>query len=272
MRLAHSRIVRRYNAALVTGATSGIGAAFAEQLPDDCDLLLTGRDGDRLAESAQRLGQGGRRVEWIAADLATARGREAVIERAKAMDIDLFIANAGMGALGPFVQNDPVREAATVELNVVAPVVLSRALLPGMLSRAKREGGRAGLIVLSSSLAYLPVPYLASYAASKAFDLVFTESLAEELRGEAIDVLALCPGPTRTSFGGRAGFSRPYLPGAVSPDSVAREGLLALGRRQVLVTGRAEQAALSPVMLARHVLSGALGKAMRRVLQRQERA
>jgi short-subunit dehydrogenase len=277
MKLAHSRLTRRYSAALITGASSGIGAAFAEQIAADTKLLITGRDSEILRVTAERLGGEGREVEWVAADLTTAAGRDTVVERAEAMGVDLFIANAGMGTLGPFLENDPSREAAALELNVVAPVLMTRALLPGMLSRVKessRRGpqGRAGLVILSSSLAYLPVPYLATYAASKAFDLVFAESLAEELRGEPIDVLALCPGPTRTAFGRRAGFSRASLPGAAAPETVAREALMALGRRQVLVTGRAEQAALSPVMIARQVLSGALGRAMRRVIARQERA
>jgi hypothetical protein len=121
------------------------------------------------------------------------------------------------------------------------------ALLPDMLAQARSEGRRAGLIIVSSAAAFAPVPYLATYAASKAFDLVLAESLAEELCGEPADVLALCPGATCTEFGRRAGFALENIPWAADPRVVATEALQALGRRTVLVSGRRRRTAYVPV-------------------------
>jgi short-subunit dehydrogenase len=103
----------------------------------------------------------------------------------------------------------------------------------------------------------------ATYAASKAFDLQFTEALAEELRDEPIDVVALCPGATRTEFGPRAGWQGRGMPGAADPRDVAADALAALGRQTVCVPGRLSEAALSPVVMPRRLLTGALGLAMR---------
>ena len=192
----------QYRMALVTGATSGIGAAFAEILPASTGLLLVGRDQTRLEEMSARLATAGRTIASLPADLSTDEGRESVIARAGQIGIDLLINNAGRGKLGRLLDHELEEARGTVELNVVTPLVLTRALLPDMLAQARKEGRRAGLIIVSSAAAFAPLPYFATYAASKAFDLVLAESLAEELRGEPVDVLALCPGATRTDLGG----------------------------------------------------------------------
>ncbi len=164
-----------YQCALITGATSGIGKAFAEALPSDTGLLLTGRAEDRLAALAEALAGDGRRVETITADLGCAEGQSRVIAAAEAANIDLLINNAGLGQYGAFVDNPPEFERAMVEVNVVAPVVLTRALLPGMIARAAESGNRAGIIVVASVAGFHPVPYMSTYAATKAFDLLFAE-------------------------------------------------------------------------------------------------
>src|SRR5919106_967517 len=251
-----------YGMALVTGASSGPGAAFAEPLPGSTGLLLVGRDQARLEEVSARLGTAGRTIATLPADLGTDQGREKVIERAGQIGIDLLINNAGRGKLGRFLDHELEEARGTVELNVVTPLVLTRALLPGMLARARSEGRRAGLIIVSSGAAFAPLPYFATYAASKAFDLVLAESLAEELRGEPVDVLALCPGATRTDFGRRAGFALENLPGATDPRVVAEEALQALGRHTVLVSGRLRRAAYAPVPLPRAIAARGLGCAM----------
>jgi short-subunit dehydrogenase len=251
-----------YRMALVTGASRGLGAAFAEVLPASTGLLLVARDPTRLEGLSARLATTGRTIAMLPADLTTDRGREAVIERARQVGIDLLINNAGRGRLGRLLDHEPEDTRATVELNVVTPLVLTRALLPGLLERARTEGRRAGLIVVSSGTAFAPVPYFATYAASKAFDLVLGESLAEELRGEPIDVLALCPGATRTEFGRRAGFALDNFPGAADPRAVAEEALAALGRHTVLVSGRLRRAAYAPLTLARAIAARGLGCAI----------
>ncbi|HYI85327.1 MAG TPA: SDR family NAD(P)-dependent oxidoreductase, partial [Acetobacteraceae bacterium] len=202
-----------HRAALVTGATSGIGEAFARALPTATGLLLNGRDAAALERLAAELVAPGRRVETVAADLATDAGLDAVSARAEPFGVDLLIANAGVGPFGDFLQASEESLRATVAVNVMAPVVLSRRLLPGMLARAKAEGRRrAGLIIVSSNTAFLPVPRLAAYAASKAFDLSLAEALAAELAAEPVNVLALCPTATRTRFAARSGYGGGSLP------------------------------------------------------------
>jgi hypothetical protein len=260
--------MRSYRRALITGASSGIGAAFALELPANTDLLLTGRDEERLAQTAERVTRQGRTVETHKADLTDAGERDNLIEHAEAFGIDLLINNAGVGRLGRFLDNSVELERQTVLLNVVAVVDLTRRLLPGMLQRARAARRHAGIIVVSSTAAFAPVPFFATYAASKAFDLQFTEALAEELRGEPVDVLALCPGATRTTFGRTAGFQSGEVPGASEPRHVAAEGLAALGRDTVRVAGLLNQAAFAPVVLPRRLITGAVGVAMRFVASR----
>lgn len=248
--------------ALITGASSGLGRAFAEALPEATGLLLTGRDQQALEEVVGTLARPGRTVAKQAADLASDRGRDVVIKRAEELGVDLLVNNAGIGRLGRFLDHAAEEERRIVELNVTAPLVLSRALLPGMIDRARVEQRRAGLILVSSEAAFAPVPYFASYAASKAFELVLAESLAEELRGEPVDVLALCPGSMRTQFGRRAGYEAGNLPGAADPSAVAREALAGLGRHTVLVSGFARRTVLAPVWLPRRFAARGLGTAM----------
>ena len=229
-----------YRMALVTGATAGIGAAFAEALPSTTSLLLTGRRADRLDDAATRLAAPERRVETVAADLASAAGREALIERARQLPIDLLVCNAGLGRSGRFDATPLAAERETVAVNVLATIELIHALLPEMLRRVRRGEGRAGIIIVSSMAAFGPLPGLASYAASKAFALRLGQTLAAELRDEPLDILVLCPSYTSTEFFGRAGLPLPAE--AMTPQAVAREGLAALGRRTVHLCGARHQA------------------------------
>ena len=255
--------MQTYRRALITGATGAIGGAFAHALPASTDLLLTGRNEDRLAEVAGRLQRPGRIVATIAADLAEPAGVTAVAARADAFGIDFLINNAGLGILGRFLDKDIESERQTVMVNVVAVTLLTRSLLPGMLERARGAGRRAGVFIVSSSAAFAPVPYFASYAASKTFDLHFAEALGEELRGEPIDVLALCPGAIRAADDRHRGFDLGRIPGAADPARVARDGLAALGRDRVRIIGRVDQAALGPMVLPRRLVAAAVGTAMR---------
>ena len=226
-----------YRAALITGASSGIGEACARALPRNTSLLLTGRDHDRLAKLAQELALNGRAVKTVVADLRSAEGRRAVIGAAESAGVDLVINNAGIGRLGRVIENPEEREAEMVQVNVAAPIEITRALLPGMLKRAQVSGRRCGLINVASAAAFQPMPYFATYAATKAFLLHYTEALAVELDKEPIDVLVLCPGATDTRFFARAGVEKPAFASMHTAERVAREGLAALGHRTVHVVG-----------------------------------
>lgn len=245
----------RYRMALITGATSGIGAAFSAALPAETGLLLTGRDPERLAEEAALHRRDGRRIETVAADLGTEQGRAAVVAAARALDVDLLINNAGFGRFGPSLENGRAVELDMVAVNVTAVIDLIHSLLPDMIARARQDGTRAGLIVVSSTIAFVPMPLFALYGATKTFELNYTEALAEELADEPIDVLALCPGATRTNFFKRAGLPQ-LMPGhAEDAPAVARKALAALGRRRVLVSNGRMRLALTPVSLPRRLVA-----------------
>jgi short-subunit dehydrogenase len=250
--------------AAVTGATSGIGTSFAAVLPRSTGLLLTGRDGARLQALASEHAVDGRRVETLVADLSDASDRRRFIDRAEALGVDLLINNAGFGAFGRIVENDPDTELDIVAVNVTAVVEITRALLPGMLMRAARDGSRAGVIVVASVVAFMPFPMLATYSAAKSFVLSWTETLAEEIRDDPLDVLVLCPGATRTDFFRRAGMPESFLRFAEHPDAVARKGLRALGRRRVLVSRGLARWALVPWTLSRRVGLAGIARYLRR--------
>lgn len=253
--------------AVITGATGGIGAAFARALPEDTRLILTGRDTVRLDELAAEFGD---RARPMVADLATADGIEAVANAADAEGADLFINNAGLGAYGEFLAADFEKHRTTLRVNVEAVLDLMHRVVPGMVDRAELSGRRAGLINVASSAAFFPIPTLATYAASKALVLSFTESFAAEMSGKPIDVLAACPGAVKTGFGARAGFELGAMPGAMAPEKVAAQALAALGRQSTVVIGPASAAAFAPVALARSLFGQAFIRASR-VMERVNR-
>ena len=239
---------------LVTGATGGIGEAFARALPGDTDLVLTGRDEVKLDELARDLATASRRVEVVAADLSAPHAVDAVIDTVGEGPLDGLVNNAGLGPYGPFRDAETEALTAAVDVNCKATVALAHRLLPLLLAGAREHGRRAFMINVASTTAYAPVPRMAVYAATKAFVLSFTEALATELRNERLDVLALCPGPTRT----RA-LPFMFVPGARSADDVARVALDSLGRGHVAYTDMATRAALAPLTRARAVISRLLG-------------
>ncbi|MBJ3778845.1 SDR family NAD(P)-dependent oxidoreductase [Acuticoccus mangrovi] len=247
-------------AALVTGATGGIGEAFARALPAETGLVLTGRDAARLAELKAEFGT---RAEIVPADLATAEGIAAVADAAERFGCDLLVNNAGLGAYGAFLEVDFEEHRRALRVNVEAAMELVHRVVPGMLARAHLADRRAGLINVASSTAFFPVPRLATYAASKAMILAFTESFSAEMSGEPIDILASCPGAVRTEFGHRAGYRGGAIPGAMAPDKVARASLAALGRQKTVVIGPLSAATFTPVALARSVFGDALMRATR---------
>jgi len=186
-----------YTAALVTGASSGIGAALARRLHAEgvSRIVLLARRRDRLEALAAELPG----AEVIEADLCTDEG---VARAMAALDgVDLLVNNAGAGLYGAFAEADPARLEAMLRLNCLAPLRLTRHALPGMVAR-----GQGAVVNISSGMALQPAPYFATYAASKAFVLSWSEALYEELRGQGVHVLAVCPGVTPTEFDQVAGF------------------------------------------------------------------
>ncbi len=255
--------------ALVTGASSGIGAALVRALPSDQPLLLTALDQAGLLAMQVELAVAGRPVEILAADLATEAGRAAVIAAAGRLPLALLINNAGLGAWGPFLESDPERLAQIVQVNCLAPVLLTRALLPGLLANARAQGGRAGVMIVASVGAWLPLPQLATYCASKAFDRSLGEALADELHDAPIDILTLCPAATRTGFADSAGVPLPrdgLRPGA-DPAVIATRALRQLGRRRLLLPGHAaRRVVLVQALLPRWLLRRLIRGIMRRVV------
>jgi hypothetical protein len=214
--------------ALVTGASSGIGEEFARQLAArGHDITLVARRTNRLQALARELRQRHTvKVTVNTADLATSAGRAPVAAMLRTKGPWLLVNNAGFGTRGRFVDLDPEREAEEVELNVVALHELTAAVTAGNV--AARQGA---VVNVASTAAYQALPYMATYAATKAFVLHFTEALAIELQGTGARAMALCPGPTRTEFDEVAGISVLFdksLP--MSAAAVVRSALRTLDR------------------------------------------
>jgi len=221
-------------------------------------VTLVARREERLHELAQELvDDHGVRAETIGCDVTDAEGRERL--RAElaglGLDVEVLVNNAGFGSGGAFVELDGATEASMVRTNCEAVVALTSDYLPGMVER-----GRGAVLNLGSLIAFQPVPYQATYGATKAFVLSYTEAIHEELRGTGVTVTALCPGPVRTEFGEAGGFggADEKIPSWMwlAPDAVARAGIGGLeGGRRVVVPGALNQAsALSGQHLPRGVL------------------
>lgn len=217
--------------ALVTGASSGIGREVAKRLAAaGATVALTARRAERLAEAAEAcraLGAAGAHAipEDLSDPAAPARLADAAT---KAMGgVDLLVNDAGFSVPGLSERASPARVASMIQVNLTAPVALTRALLPPMLERR-----RGWILNVSSMAGILPAPYQSSYAGTKAFLLNWSESLREEVASRGVVVTALCPGVTDTEFFDAAGYvgSNPYLARRMSADRVARVGLAALAK------------------------------------------
>jgi uncharacterized protein len=239
--------------AVVTGASSGLGALFAEKLAQrGLPLVLAGRDEARLAEVRQRV-QGvapGIEVELVVGDLGARGGVESLVAVLDGRVIDVLVNNAGFGTYGRLPEVDPEWDHNLIAVNVDALVRLTHAVLPGMLAR-----GHGRILNVASTIAFQPAPYQATYGASKAFVLSFSQALWAETRGSGVTVTALCPGPTRTGFVDAldADVSQTAIyKRLASPEPVVAAGLRAIDRgRPVVVPGlrnwlMANAARLSP--------------------------
>jgi short-subunit dehydrogenase len=227
---------------LITGASSGIGAEFARQLaPHASGLILVARRRERLEELKAELERSGLQIHCYASDLADGQqvGEMLAALAASGTQVDFLINNAGLGDHGLFEESDWKRVQAMLDVNIGALTRLTHALLPGII-----RSGRGAILNVSSIAAYLPLPNMAVYAASKAYVNSFTEALRGELHGTGVAVCALCPGPVDTGFGSIA--KRPgENDAAPAPDflkqpvgRIVREGLRAVaGNRARSIPG-----------------------------------
>jgi uncharacterized protein len=214
--------------ALVTGASSGIGKAFAERFAGDgYDLAIVARRRDRLDELAERLRPAGAAIDILPADLTDAADLEAVERHIRDCDaLAMLVNNAGFGNYGPFVESDPDLAEKQVGLHATALLRLTRAALPGMVAR------RAGAVInVSSMLAFAGTPAgfrpkCATYAASKAYVNMFSRMLAQELAGSGVKVQALCPGVVRTEFHDALGGRPPTVPVMEPAEVICAPGLV----------------------------------------------
>ncbi len=214
--------------ALVTGASSGLGAEFARRLAArGHDITIVARRVDRLeALRTEILAQHAVTVNVLGADLGTQAGRRAMISLLRQRSPWLLVNNAGFATRGALANLDIARERSEVEVNVLTVQQLTAAVLPGLIA-----AGTGGIINLASTSAFQPIPYMATYAATKAFVLHFTEAVAEEVRGTGVRVMALCPGPVRTEFELDRG--NPGLHAARGPDGDGCRSLRGRGHARV---------------------------------------
>lgn len=227
--------------ALVTGASSGIGADLARELArDGYDLILSARRVEPMQSLAVELKTLGAAATIVAADLSKA-GAAAVLVRdieAQGLAVDCLINNAGLGDNALFHVEDPVRIGEMLQVNIVALTELTRLLLPGMVARRK-----GSVMLVASTAAFQPGPHMAVYCATKAYVLSLGEAIGYELRGTGVTLTVLCPGATETEFSKVANttdmalFKSPMVQ-RMTAREVARQGYAALkARRPVLVTG-----------------------------------
>lgn len=221
--------------ALITGASSGIGEQFARQLSArGTRLILVARRKERLDALASSLPTTAQVITCdLGSEAAELPGRVAELDER----VDLLINNAGFGLRGRVAELDAERQAEMVRVNCEAVVVLTRAFLPAMIER-----GHGGVITVASTAGMQPLPYEATYGATKAFALNFTEAIWAELRGTGVKALAVNPGPVPTEWQQVAGYHEAggeMMPGTIKADQVVREALDAYdaGRRS-LVPGR----------------------------------
>lgn len=254
--------------AVVTGASSGIGAEIARELVRrGHGVTLVARRGDKLTELADELRGAGVRAEVLTADLADRNIRAGLLGRVTDLGLvpDILVNNAGLSTMGPIASSDPEAEMNMIEVDVVAVADLCSRFLPGMVSR-----GRGGVLNVASTAAFQPLPGQAGYGACKAFVLSYTRSLGGELRDTGVSATALCPGPVRTGFGEAAGLTKEEAEAALpafmweTAAAVAACGVSALDKgKPVAIPGVANRAGamfahlapktlLVPLLASRH--------------------
>ena len=220
--------------ALITGASAGIGEEFARQLARrGHDLILVARRKDRLEKLAEEVPTTAHVIECdLVSDAAKLPGEVAKL----GVDVDLLLNNAGFGLRGRFLELDPAREAEMVRVNCEAVVTLTHAFVPAMVER-----GRGGVITVASTAGMQPLPYEATYGASKAFAISFMEALWMELRDTGVQVTVVNPGPVKTEWQEVAGYDEdtPIPPGMISAEQCVTDALRAYDQgKRSMIPGR----------------------------------
>jgi short-subunit dehydrogenase len=233
--------LKRYGStALVTGASSGIGTSYARAIAKDgLDLVLVARRKELLDKLAEELRQAhGVKVHTIAQDLSEADAADRVYDAIQeaGLEIDVLVNNAGYGTHGVFDKLDLERELAMINLSCRLPVALTHKFLGGMKQR-----NRGAVIFLSSMAGQMPVPFMSTYCATKAFPLYFAESLYGELAGTGIDVLAVLPGDTSTEFRETSDLTVKAPIPPRTADDVAETTFKALGKKPSVIDGMANR-------------------------------
>jgi uncharacterized protein len=226
--------------ALITGASGGIGLELARLCAKGGhDVILVARRRDKLDEIAKYLtGMYGVRVEVIAADLADPEAPQAILGQVeqRGLGIDVLVNNAGFGDWGLFGRADLKRQLDMVQVNIVALTVLTRLVLPRMVTQR-----RGRILNVASTAGFAPGPLMAVYYATKAYVISFSEAIGNELQGTGITVTALCPGPTRTAFAKEAGMVQSHLfnsPTVMEAAPVAAAGYQAMMKgRSIVIPG-----------------------------------
>ena len=259
--------MRKYGPwALVTGASSGIGAEFARQLAAaGLNLILVARREQPMrvlqSELAQRHGV---EIELVTLDLGAVDAAAILTAAIGERDLGLLVSNAGFGLKGPFNQHDVAAIDAMCNVNMRTPLLLLHALLPTLRRRAK-----AGVILTGSIEGEVAFPWSSAYAATKAFVHNLALSLYGELEGTGVDLLLLEPGSTDTEAAGLQGITRENLVGLMSPAQVVEQSLAQLGKKPVLIPGLHNRLFIGFLRLLPHRLAVALaGKGMATALAR----
>jgi len=244
--------------AVITGASGGIGEAFARLLASEgYDLVLAARSVDRLESLARELNSThGIDARAMRSDLAEPGAARVLARdiRGSGRPVSLLVNNAGFGTFGEFRSMDPDRIRDMIQVNITALTELTRALLPDLIER-----GSAGILNVASTAAFLPGPLMAVYFATKAYVLSFGEALREELRGTGVTVTTLCPGPTTSGFQTAAGMEKSGLVRGrrlMSAEKAAAAGYRGLVRgRSLVIPGIANRIqAFSPRLAPRALL------------------
>jgi hypothetical protein len=249
--------------ALVTGASAGIGAALARELAErGAKLILTARRRDRLEALGQELAAQGTETRIIVSDLndpVAPYQIYRVTERA-GLAVEILINNAGLGQYGEFATSEVEQELSQVRVNCEAVVRLTRMFVPRMVERR-----RGWVLVVASTASFQPLPYITTYAATKAFDRFFALGLAAEVAQHGVKVTALCPGPTDSEFFDVAGADIFRKSGVQSAEDVARLGIdaLARGQRTLIPNLRGRMGALAARFLPVSVITQFIEKTAR---------
>ena len=219
------------NTTIITGASSGIGEAFARKLAaQGRNVLLVARSEDKLITLCNELGRmNSIRAQHVAMDLSEPESPARLFDEAqkRGLIVDMLVNNAGFGAFGDFSKIDLARQLNMIDLNIKALVDLTYRFLAPM-----RERKQGAIINVASTAAFQPVPYFATYAATKAFVLSFSEALWEENRSLGVTVVALCPGVTNTNFFEAAHGQKPSARASQTPEAVVDTALTGLARRK----------------------------------------